>query len=373
MRYRRLGDSDLIVSEICLGTMTYGEQNTEADACEQLSFAWDHGVNCLDTAEMYAVPTRPETQGRSEEYVGNWIRQRPRDSVIVFGKVTSTSPKTWIPPKRTPPQPKAVTRLTPESIRAAVQGSLQRLQTDYIDLIELHWPERYIGTLFGAYRYEREKEQDDVVSFEDQVGVLDELMREGKIRAWGLSNETTYGLCRFHETAKRMGVALPATVQNDFSLLDRSVEPEIAEAIAPRNLNISLLVYGALNGGVLSGKYLDHDPADARHAIWPTFQPRYHSERSRLAARHYCELAQTYGLTPVQLALGWTYSREYITSTIIGATRMDQLRQCIDALEVEISADIELEIENIHKSIPNPNKYMGVVSPGFVKDVRKGI
>ena len=372
MRYRKLGNSNLVVSEVCLGTMTYGEQNTKSEAQEQLSYAWNRGINCLDTAEMYAVPTRLETQGLSERYVGSWVKGRPRDSVIIFGKVTSTSPKKWIPPNRTPPQPEAATRLTPESIRGAIQGSLKRLQTDYIDLIELHWPERYIGTLFGAYRYERQKEQSDVVSFEEQVGILDDMIKEGKIRAWGLSNETTYGLCQFYETARRMNATLPSTVQNDFSLLDRSVEPEIAEAIAPRNLNISLLIYGALNGGILSGKYLDHSPSDCRHTIWPNFQPRYHSERSRLGARRYAELAIKHGLTPAQLALAWTYSREYITSTIIGATKIHQLKECIDALDVAISPEIEMEIEKIHSSIPNPNRHMGIVSPGFLYDVRQG-
>jgi aryl-alcohol dehydrogenase-like predicted oxidoreductase len=263
--------------------------------------------------------------------------------------------------------------LTPESIRGAVHGSLKRLQTDYIDLIELHWPERYIGTLFGAYRYERAKEQTDVVPFEDQVGALARLIEEGKLRAWGLSNETTYGLCQFHAAALKLGVPPPATVQNDFSLLDRTVEPEIAEAIAPRHLNMALLVYGALNGGTLTGKYLAGDPPDARHTRWPTFQPRYHSPLARAAARRYAELAAAHGLTPTELALAFAYSREYITSTIIGATKMEQLRASITAWQVKLSPEILEAIEQIHMSCPNPNKAAGAISPGFVKDVRAGV
>jgi len=370
---RRLGSSDLIVSEICLGTMTYGEQNSEKEAHEQLACAWDHGVNCLDTAEMYAVPTRAETQGLSEAYVGSWMRSRSRDSVIVFGKVTSTSPKTWIPPNRIPPQPPAPPRLTPDSIRAAVHGSLKRLQTDYIDLMELHWPERYVGTMFGAWEYKRSREQTDVVPFEDQVGALARLIEEGKLRAWGLSNETTYGLCQFHRTAVSMGVPLPATVQNDFSLLDRSMEPELAEAITPRHLNISFLVYGALNGGLLSGKYFDGAPQEGRHCLWPDFQPRYHSDLSRPAAQQYVTLAKEYGLTLVELALVWTLSREYVSSTIIGATKMDQLRACLATVGVSISDELSTAVDEIHKVFPNPNKSAGVISPGFIKDVRKGI
>ena len=372
MRYRRLGESDLIASEMCLGTMTYGEQNSEREAHEQLSYAWDHGVNCLDTAEMYAVPTRPETQGLSECYVGTWLKGRPRESVLIFGKVTGTSPKTWIPPRRVPPQPADPTRMTPESIRRAVHGSLKRLQTDYIDLMELHWPERYIGTMFGAWEYKRAREQDDVVPFEDQVGALARLIEEGKLRAWGLSNETTYGLCKFHEVAGALGVPPPATVQNDFSLLDRSMEPELAEAIAPRHLNISFLVYGALNGGLLSGKYFTGKEQGGRHAIWPDFQPRYHSEVSRQAAKRYVALAENHGLTPVELALGWTLSREYVASTIIGCTKMDQLAACLETVNVKITDELNSAVDGIHRMYPNPNKSSGLISPGFVDDVRAG-
>lgn len=373
MRYNRLGRSDLVVSDISLGTMTFGEQNTEAEAHEQLDYAWDHGINFLDTAEMYAVPTRTETQGRSEQYVGSWMKRRGRDKVIVAGKVTSTSPKTWIPPRRDPPQPAGVTRLNRASIVGAVNGSLKRMGTDYIDLLELHWPERYIGTLFGANRYERAKEQTDVVSFDEQVETLHMLVKEGKIRAWGLSNETSYGLCMFAEAAARLGAPPPATVQNDFSLLDRTFESELAETCAPRHLDISLLVYGALCGGTLSGKYRNGGAAQSRHSRWPTFQPRYHSPVSRWAADAYAGIAERHGMTPTALALAWVIGREYVASTILGATTMAQLKACIEARETMLSDDILEEIEQQHMRCPNPNKAARAISPGFIKDVRAGI
>ena len=373
MDYRRLGKSDLIVSEICLGTMTWGEQNTEAEAHEQLDYAWDQGINCMDTAEMYPVPTRAETQGRTEEIVGSWLKRQPRDKVVIFGKVTGPSPKTWIPPNRVPPQPPAQTRMNAASIRGAVETSLRRFQTDYVDLVELHWPERYVGTMFGANIYLRAREFDDVVSFEDQVEALARLVEEGKIRAWGLSNETTFGLCKFAEAAQRLGAPPPVSLQNDFSLTDRSFEPELAEACAPRHLDIGFLVYGALCGGFLTGKYLDDIPPRSRHTTWPNFQPRYHCEPVRWATREYAKIAARHGLSLTELALAWVYSREYVTSTIIGATNMAQLAACIDAREVTIPPAALEEIEQQHMRCPNPNKAGRAVSPGFVKDVREGI
>ena len=373
MELRRLGGSDLWVSEIMLGSMTWGEQNDEREGHEQLDYAFDQGVNCLDTAEMYAVPTRPETQGASELIIASWLQRRPRDKVIIAGKVTGPSPKPWIPPRREPPQEADVTRMDRASIKAAVEGSLRRLACDYIDLMELHWPERYVGTLFGANRYERAREQADVVSFEEQVGALAELVAEGKIRAWGLSNETSFGVCAFAEAATALGAPPPVSIQNDFSLLDRSFEPELAETCAPRHHNLGFLVYGALAGGTLSGKYRRGDPDLARHSRWPTFQPRYHSPVSRWAAGAYAEIAEARGLTPTTLALAWTMSRDYVTSTIIGATRMDQLAECLAARAVRLDDETLAAIEAQHRRCPNPNRAAGAVSPGFVQDVRQGV
>lgn len=372
VEYRKLGQNDLMVSEICLGSMCWGEQNSEAEAHQQLDYAWDHGINCLDTAEMYAVPTRPETQGRSEEIIGTWMKNRRRNEVIIFGKVTGPSPKPWIPLRRHPPQPAAVTRMDAASIRGAVEASLRRLQTDYIDLIELHWPERYVGTMFGANRYD-DREQSDVIPFTEQVQALSDLIQEDKLRAWGLSNETTYGVCMFEQAASELGAPPPVSVQNDFSLLDRSFEPELAEACAPRNLDIGFLVYGALCGGTLTGKYRNGTAENARHTLWPTFQPRYRSGVSRWAASAYATIAERHGHTPTQPALAFSYSREYVTSTIIGGTTMAQLEECVGTLEVELSSEILGEIEQQHARCPNPNKAARAISPGFVKDVRQGV
>jgi aryl-alcohol dehydrogenase-like predicted oxidoreductase len=373
MRRVKLGSSELEVPVICLGTMTWGQQNTEREAHEQLSYAVERGVNFLDTGEMYSVPTREQTQGSTERIIGSWVGNHSREAIIIAGKVTGPSPKQWIPPRRSPPQPAATTRMDRESIRAAVHGSLKRMCTDYIDLMELHWPERYVGTMFGAFRYDRAKEHDDVISFDEQVEAVCELIDEGKIREWGLSNETSFGVCSFVEAANRLGRKHPVSIQNDFSFLDRSFEPELAETCAPRNHNLGFLVYGALAGGTLAGKYLDGNPADARHTLWPTFQPRYHCALSRHAAAGYADIASRHGLHPATLALAWTYSREYVASTIIGATKMPQLKSCIDALDVSLSEEILEEIEQLHSLCSNPNKAARAISPGFVKDVRLGI
>ena len=212
-----------------------------------------------------------------------------------------------------------------------------------------------------------------MISFEEQVEGLNDLIREGKVRAWGLSNETSFGVCSFAETAKRLGAPPPVSIQNDFSLLDRSFEPELAETCAPRHHNLGFLVYGALCGGTLTGKYLKADPAAARHTRWPNFQPRYHSPVSRWAAGEYAKIAETHGLTPTALALAWTYSREYVASTIVGATTIPQLAECLEAREVTLSGEVFEAIEQQHLRLPNPNKAGAAVSPGFRKNVREGL
>ncbi|PRW59049.1 aldo keto reductase [Chlorella sorokiniana] len=361
MRYTKLGGDGPEVSIVCLGTMAWGEQNTEEEAWEQLDYALAHGVNFIDTAELYPVPPRPETCGRTEEMIGRWLQARGcRDKVVLASKVMGGSKdgRTFVPANRTVPPaadaPKP--RLEPAQIFAAVAGSLRRLQTDYIDLLQLHWPDRW-APCFGKNQF-RPEEHYDPVPFEEQVAAVGQLIKEGKVRHWGLSNETPFGVCKMCEAAAKLGVPPPVSIQNDFSLLDRRFEGHLAEACAPFNYNLGLLPYGPLAGGTLTDKYQSGGNAgpNARHVKFPGFQPRYHSERSLAAAAKYYELAQSKGLSLAQLALAWCKSRWYVASTIIGATTMEQLKEDIDAFEnVDLDEQTLAAIDAIHLQIRNPN------------------
>ncbi|GAB4816568.1 hypothetical protein N2152v2_003614 [Parachlorella kessleri] len=342
--------------------MTWGEQNTEAEAVEQLDYALSQGVNFIDTAELYPVPPRPETCGTTEEIIGRWMKARGnRDRVVLATKVMGGGgdTRTFVPANRSvPPNPAAPPpRLDAEQIRAAVEASLRRLQTPYIDLIQLHWPQRY-APVFGRNQYLLEKAAgQDAGSFDEQVQAVGELIKEGKVRHWGLSNETPFGVAKMCETAARLGVAGPVTIQNDFSLLDRRFEGHLAEACAPHHYNIRLLPYGPLAGGTLTDKYHNGSapPESSRHVKFPDFQPRYHSERSLAAAACYADLAQRKGLTLAQLALAWCKSRWYVASTIIGATTLEHLKKNIAAFELDLDKDTLKEIDAIHLQHRNPN------------------
>eukprot|EP00741_Cyanophora_paradoxa_P008686 tig00001368_g8409.t1 len=359
MEYKKLGSSDLMVSVVCLGTMTWGEQNTEEEAHAQLDLALEMGVNFIDTAEGYPVPARAETCGTTERFIGNWLeKRRCREKLIIATKVAGPG-RNWIAQHRRETlgvdvDAKEVARLSGEQIKLAVNASLKRLKTTYIDLIQLHWPDRYVP-LWGTSRYNPEQERPSV-PFEESVAALGELIKEGKIRHWGLSNETTFGVCHFAEAAKRLGVPLPVSIQNDFSLVDRRFESELAEACAPGNYNIGLLPYGPLAGGTLTGKFLDGSkPAKARHVLFPGFQQRYHAEPTMAATRKYAELAKKHGITPTQLALAWCKSRWYVASTIIGATSVEQMREDVEAFRVTLSPDVLAAVDAIHAEARNPN------------------
>ncbi|PSC75257.1 aldo keto reductase [Micractinium conductrix] len=360
MKYVKLGSSDLEVSIMCLGTMTWGEQNTEEEAWEQMDLALSHGVNFLDTAELYPVPLRLETCGRTEEYIGRWMKARGnRDKIVLASKVMGGSKdgRTFVPANRTVPKGgnAPAPRLEASQIRAAVEGSLRRLQTDYIDLIQLHWPDRY-APIFGKNQYDASQHYDPV-PFEEQVAAVGELIKEGKVRHWGLSNESTYGVCRHAEVAAKLGVPPPITIQNDFSMLDRRFEGQLAEACAPHHYNISLLPYGPLAGGTLTDKYFGGaEPGEnARHVKFPGFQPRYHCDRSMAAAAEYADLARSTGLSLAQLALAWCKSRWYVGSTIIGATSLEQLKENISSFDLDLDQETLQAIDAIHLRIRNPN------------------
>ncbi len=343
MEYRRLGSSDLEVSAVCLGTMTFGEQNSEAEARDQLDYAFERGVNFIDTAEMYPVPPRAETYTRTESIVGNWLRGKPRDRVILATKVTGPRRNMgWIRGG-----PVALDRL---NIRAAIEGSLARLRTDCIDLYQLHWPERN-APMFGQYQYDPSVET-DAVPIREQLEVLAELVREGKLRHVGLSNEHPWGVMEFLRLAREHGLPRVVAIQNAYSLLNRVFECGLAE-IAHRE-NVGLLAYSPLAFGHLSGKYLNDPHAKGRVTRFKGFGQRYEKPNVRPAVQAYAALAERHGLTPAHLALSFVYRRWFVTSTIIGATTLDQLTENLDAWEQPLSDAVLSEIEALHLRYTNP-------------------
>lgn len=343
MNYRQLGNSPLRVSEIALGTMTFGEQNTLAEACAQLDYALAHGVNFIDTAEMYPVPGRAETQGRTEEYVGHWLRKQPRDRLAIASKVTGPARGfAWI---RGGPQ-----ALDRANITAALEGSLRRLQTDHLDLYQIHWPERNVP-MFGNSYYEPERER-PCTPAEEQLTVLSELVQSGKVRYIGLSNETPWGIAEFLKVAERMGLQRVVSVQNPYNLINRVFEYGMHEMC--HREQVSLLVYSPLAFGLLSAKYLDDPQAPGRMTLFPAFGQRYHKPHVAEAVAAYAGLAHEHGLTPAAMALAFVRSRPFVTSTIIGATTLQQLGANLDL--PELSAEVLQGIAAIHArhSIPAP-------------------
>lgn len=345
MEYRRLGRTDINVSLIGLGTMTWGEQNTEAEAHEQLDYALERGINFIDTAEMYPVPPKAETQGRTEAYIGSWLHKRgKRDDVILTSKAIGRSDLDWLREDGSMP------RLTREQIREAVHTSLKRLQTDYLDLYQLHWPDRSTN-FFGHLGYHHQPYTDEV-SIEETLTAMGELVDEGKIRHVGISNETPWGLMQYLAIADRLNLPRIASIQNPYSLLNRSFEIGLAEC-AERE-DVRLLAYSPLAFGTLSGKYLDGArPEGGRITRWQRFS-RYTNAQGQAATREYVDLAYQNGLDPAQMALAYINSRSFLTSNLIGATSMKQLRTNIESIDVNLDKTTLETIEAIHNRHPNP-------------------
>jgi aryl-alcohol dehydrogenase-like predicted oxidoreductase len=345
MEYRELGNTGIDVSVICLGTMTYGEQNTEAEAFEQMDYALSAGINFFDTAELYAIPARAETYGRTEEIIGNWLHARKnRDKIILASKIAGPG-EGWVDHIRG-----GKTRYSRAHIEAALNGSLQRLKTDYLDLYQLHWPERKTN-FFGQLGYD--PKADSFTPIEETLGVLADLVQVGKIRHIGLSNETPWGVMQFLMAADKLGLPRIASIQNPYNLLNRSYEVGLAE-ISWRE-QCGLLAYSPLGFGVLSGKYLHGaSPAGARLTLYPDYT-RYSSPQALSATEKYVELAKAHDLHPTQMALAYVNSRHFLTSTIIGATSMEQLKINIGSIEVHLADETLDEIEAIHTQLPNPS------------------
>lgn len=343
METRRLGNTDLHVSLICLGTMTWGEQNTQAEAFQQMDYALEREVNFWDTAELYSVPPKAETQGSTETIIGEWFAQSgKRDQVILASKVTGRSQMEWFRGEES--------RLSRSHIKEAIEGSLKRLGTDYIDLYQLHWPDRSTN-FFGKLGYEHHA-KDDAISLEESLRALDELVKEGKIRHIGLSNETPWGMMECLRLAREMNLPRIVSVQNPYNLLNRSYEVGCAE-ISIRE-ECGLLAYSPLAFGMLTGKYRNGaKPEGARLTVFSQFQ-RYWGERSLQATDAYCQIAEKHQLSPAQMALAYVNSRPFVTSNIIGATTMEQLKEDIDSAEISLSQECLSEIEAVHSANPNP-------------------
>ncbi|TFH88271.1 NADP(H)-dependent aldo-keto reductase [Billgrantia azerbaijanica] len=341
MQTRPLGSTGIEVSRLCLGTMTFGEQNSEAEAHEQLDRAVAFGINFIDTAEMYPVPPRAETQGRTEAYIGSWLKARAsRDDVIIASKVTGPG----LDHIRGGP------RLTREQIHRAIDASLTRLQTDYLDLYQLHWPDRRTN-FFGRLGYEHDEEE-DATPLEESLSALKELVDAGKVRAIGLSNETPWGVMRCLQLAESLGLPRVASVQNPYNLLNRSFEVGLAE-IAHRE-EVGLLAYSPLAFGVLSGKYLDGArPANARLTLFERFQ-RYTNPQAEEATRAYVAIAREHDLDPAQMALAFVNSRPFLTSNIIGATTMEQLESNLESEFLKLDEAVLEAIEAVHSRYSNP-------------------
>jgi aryl-alcohol dehydrogenase-like predicted oxidoreductase len=345
MEYRRLGRTDLNVSLICLGTMTWGQQNTEADGHAQMDYALDKGINFFDTAELYSIPPRPETQGSTERIIGSWFKARgSRDKVVLATKVIGRSDSTWYRDDGSKGE------LSRAQIEEAVNKSLKRLQTDYIDLYQIHWPDRPMPWGSNPTIFRHQEGQSHPIA--ETVEIMTDLVKAGKIRHFGLSNESAWGTMTFLKHADAKGQARVQSVQNAYNLLNRTYEVALAEVTMHEN--VSLLAYSPLAQGYLTGKYLDGArPAGARTTLFSRGQ-RYENPTAEAAIRKYIALAKEFGLDPAQMALAFVNSRPFLTANIIGATSMEQLKTDIASVDVTITPELEERINAIHVEHCNP-------------------
>ena len=344
MNYKKLGNTNLKVSTICLGTMTWGEQNTQKEGFEQMDYALDQGVNFWDTAELYAVPPRAETYGHTEIIIGNWFKKtKKRDKVILATKIAG--------PTRAYLRGGA-NSYGLEKMTEAINDSLKRLQTDYIDLYQLHWPERNTNA-FGRLGYEH-KENNDWTKFEDVLGNLQRFIDSGKIREVGLSNETPWGVSKYLESSKEKNLPRMISIQNPYSLVNRAYEIGLAE-ISIRD-EIGLLAYSPLASGYLSGKYRNEKyPKGSRmERDWDFWKYRYNTPNLKNAVEEYCKISEKYNLNMSQMSLKFCETQPFMTSVIIGATTMEQLKTNIESVNIKLSDDVIKEINKVQTIYPNP-------------------
>jgi aryl-alcohol dehydrogenase-like predicted oxidoreductase len=346
MEYRELGRTGVKVSALCLGTMTWGEQNSESEGHAQMDLALERGINFFDTSEMYAVPPKPETQGATERIIGSWFKARgTRHKVVLATKIAGRAPMTWLRADGAP------TEQTPKQIAEAIDGSLKRLNTDYIDLYQLHWPDR-ITALFGATGLAHRQVDAPSVPIEEILGALETHVKAGKIRHIGLSNETAWGTMEFLHHSKARGLPRVQSIQNAYSLINRVFELGLAE-VAHRE-QVGLLAYSPLAQGYLTGKYqMGALPEGSRKKLFNRLQ-RYERPQTEPAIDRYLEIARRFGLDPAQMALQFVTTRPFVTANIIGATTMAQLSTNIDSINVKWTDELEKAIDDAHHAQPNP-------------------
>ncbi len=343
MKFKLLGNTDLKVSLICLGTMTWGEQNSQDEAFEQMDFSIDHGVNFIDTAEYYSVKGREETYGSTEKIIGNWFnKNKNREKIILATKVAGPDVR-WIR--------EGGLQFNKKNFSLALEGSLKRLQTDYIDLYQLHWPERKTN-FFGKLGYVNDRAERSWTPFEEILETAQKFIKQGKIRHLGLSNETPYGLSNYINLSKYKNLPKVMSVQNPYSLLNRTYEVGMSE-ISIRE-QVGLLAYSPLACGILTGKYRNFQkPEGARLTMWEDWQ-RYSSIRSSNATEEYYKIAERNNLTLTQLSLAFVNQQDFVTSNIIGATKISQLKENIDSVNINLSNEIISDIDKVHENNPSP-------------------
>lgn len=347
MKYRELGRTGQEVSEICLGTMTWGEQNTEAEGHEQMDYAVSKGINFFDTAEMYAVPPRPETQGSTERIIGTWFKKNGnRDKIILATKAAGRAPFTWLR------EDGSETQHTKEQLNEAVNASLKRLQTDYIDLYQLHWPDRPIALFGGNPGGGYQHMGDEINRIGDILETLGEIVKSGKVRWIGLSNESAWGTMKFLHHSEMGGLPRVQSIQNAYNLLNRTYEVGLAE-VSMRE-QVGLLAYSPLAQGYLTGKYQKGAlPEGSRKALFNRLQ-RYEGEGVEQTIDKYLAIAKKWGLDPSQMANQFATTRPFVTSNIIGATTMEQLKLAVTSVDVEWSEELEKELDAVHHAQPSP-------------------
>ena len=340
MKYKKLSNTELEVSLLCLGTMTYGEQNSEKEAHEQLDYSIAHGINFIDTAEMYAIPPKEETQGKTEEIIGTWLSKRKdRDKIVLATKVAGPGMEYL----------RGGSRLSRKHIMQAADDSLKRLQTDYIDLYQVHWPERK-SNFFGRLGYEYSDEMG--VSIEETLEAMSDLVKSGKVKYIGISNETPWGTNMYLQLAKDAGYEKIISIQNPYSLLNRIYEVGLAEI--SQHEGVGLLAYSPLGFGQLTGKYINKTDENTRLGLYGDWFTRYSNQNCLDAVREYSQIADKHNISLTHLALAFVNTRPFVTSNIIGATTMDQLKENIESINIDLSEEILEEVNEVHSNQPNP-------------------